>query len=522
MDDLRSLIQSFTFSIWRKRWIALAVAWVLCVGGWFAVASIPNQYEASARVYVDADAVLTPLLRGLALDNTPSSQLELLQHTVLSRPNLEKLISKTDLELQVGGPADLERMVFGLASNIKITPQTANLFTISYRTTSAKLAYDVVQTMLTIFIESKTGTNRTDMENARQFLEQQITQYEQKLRLSEAKRAEFRIKYMDLLPQDANGGLSHLEAARNTLSGLQERLKEAQQHRDLIKQETDSTPQSLEPDMDAGGFAMAAGGGGGGGNQLLIDAERHLAELRLKYTDNHPDVIAAKQMVDQIRSSATSQPAAPAAPGAAPRAAHVRAAPTNPVYAQLKLQMLDAESQIGSLERQISEQTKERDRLEGIARGVPGLMAEYADLNRDYDVLRRNHEELLARREEMRIASAADTEADKVKLEVVDPPQVPQNPVAPKRGMMDTAVLLLGLAGGVGFALMLLQFDSSFQTMDELRKLDLPVAGSISLIAAAVPFHRRAVSVGGFAVAVLLLCAVWGGIMFRLSHPGVA
>ena len=514
MDDLRSLLQRFIFSIWRKRWIALGVAWVLCIAGWFAVAAIPNQYEASARVYVDADAVLTPLLRGLALDNTPSSQLELLQHTVLSRPNLEKLISKTDLELTVSGPADLERLVFNLAETIRITPQTQNLFTISYRATSAKLAYDVVQAMLTIFIESKTGTNRSDMENARQFLEQQITQYEQKLRLSEAKRAEFRIKYMDLLPQDANGGLSHLEAARNILAGLQEQLTQAKQHRDLIKQELDSTPDALDPgEMAAAGMPTA-----GGGNQALMDAERRLAELRLKYTDNHPDVISAKQMVEQLKSSLAGQPA-PAAAGHQAARAHVT---LNPVHEQLKLKMLDAESEISSLERQIADQTKDRDRLEAIARGVPGLMAEYADLNRDYDVLRRNHEELLARREQMHIASAADTEADKVKLEVVDPPQVPQNPVAPKRAMLDTAVLLLGLAGGVGFAMMLLQFDSSFQTMDELRKLELPVAGSISMIAAAVPFHRRAIGFGGFAVAVLLLCAVWGGLMFRLPHPGIA
>ena len=514
MDDLRSLLQRFIFSIWRKRWIALGVAWVLCIAGWFAVAAIPNQYEASARVYVDADAVLTPLLRGLALDNTPSSQLELLQHTVLSRPNLEKLISKTDLELTVSGPADLERLVFNLAETIRITPQTQNLFTISYRATSAKLAYDVVQAMLTIFIESKTGTNRSDMENARQFLEQQITQYEQKLRLSEAKRAEFRIKYMDLLPQDANGGLSHLEAARNILAGLQEQLTQAKQHRDLIKQELDSTPDALDPgEMAAAGMPTA-----GGGNQALMDAERRLAELRLKYTENHPDVISAKQMVEQLKSSLAGQPA-PAAAGHQAARAHVT---LNPVHEQLKLKMLDAESEISSLERQIADQTKDRDRLEAIARGVPGLMAEYADLNRDYDVLRRNHEELLARREQMHIASAADTEADKVKLEVVDPPQVPQNPVAPKRAMLDTAVLLLGLAGGVGFAMMLLQFDSSFQTMDELRKLELPVAGSISMIAAAVPFHRRAIGFGGFAVAVLLLCAVWGGLMFRLTHPGIA
>ena len=514
MDDLRSLVRRFTFSIWRKRWIALAVAWVLCIGGWFAVAAIPNEYEASARVYVDSDAVLTPLLRGLALDNTPVSQLELLQHTVLSRPNLERLISQTDLELTVNGPSDLERLVFNLAQSIKITPQTRNLFTIGYRSTSAKLAYDVVQKMLTIFIESKTGSSRTDMENARQFLEQQITQYEQKLRLSESKRAEFRIKYMDLLPQDANGGLSHLEASRNTLDGLREKLKDAQSHRDLVRQQIDATPPMLDP-----GDALVAGMAAGGGNALL-DAERRLAELRLKYTDNHPDVIAARQMVEQLKSGPLADSAAAAAPRA-PATPRPRGIP-NPVHEQLKLQMLDADSQIATLQRQIADQTRDRDKLEAIARGVPGLMAEYADLNRDYDVLRKNHEELLSRREEMRIASAADTEAQKVKLEVVDPPQVPQNPVAPKRSLLDTAVLGLGLAGGVGFALMLLQFDSSFQTVDELRKLDLPVAGSISMIAAVVPPHRRVAGFAGFAVGVLLLCAVWGGLVLRLMRAGVA
>jgi hypothetical protein len=137
-------------------------------------------------------------------------------------------------------------------------------------------------------------------------------------------------------------------------------------------------------------------------------------------------------------------------------------------------------------------------------------------------VMRKNHEELLSRREEMRLASAADTEGEKVKLEVVDPPQVPQNPVAPKRVLLDTAVLGLGLAGGIGFALMLLQFDSSFQTVDELRKLDLPVAGSISLIATAVPLHRRLIGISGFAVAVLLLCAVWGGLVLKLTRAGIA
>jgi len=507
MEDLRSLVGRFGFSIWRKRWIALGVAWLLCLAGWFGVAAIPNQYEASARIFVDADAVLTPLLKGLALDNTPASQLEVLQRTLLSRPNLEKLIAKTDLELGIGGPADLERTVMKLAEEIKLTPQTHSLFTISYRGTSAKLAYDVVQTMLAIFIESKAGSSRSDMANARQFLEQQITQYEQKLRLSEAKRAEFRIKYLDLLPQDGASGNSRLEAARGQLAAMQEKLKDAQQRRDLLRQQLDLTPELLGGDGDAGI----------GGPSPLAEAQRRLAELRLRFTEQHPDVVAARHLVEQLRTGATTD-----ATQAQRSPAHPRGGFANPLASQLKEKLFDTEALIAQLERQIGDASRERDRLEAIARTVPGLMAQYTDLNRDYDVLRKNHEELLSRREEMRIASAADTDAEKVKLDVIDPPQVPQIPVAPKRVLLDSAVLALGLAGGIGFALMLLQFDSSFQTIDELRRLDLPVAGSISLIVAAVPLPRRLLGIGGFAMAVLLLCAVWGGLVYRMIRQGVA
>jgi polysaccharide chain length determinant protein (PEP-CTERM system associated) len=508
MDDLRSLVRRFIFMLWKRRWIALLVAWTLCVAGWFAVASIPNEYEASARVYVDADAVLTPLLRGLALDNSPASQVELLQHTLLSRPNLEKLISKTDLELSINGPTDLERAVFALAQAIRLSQQQQNLFTISYRNASPKLAYDVVQTMLNIFIESKTGNNRADMENADHFLEQQITLYEQKLRLAEAKRAEFRAKYIDLLPSDSTG-LSRLEAARNTLATLEERLKDAQLHTDMLTKQLTLTPETI------GGADIYTGGGQG--NSQLAEAERRLAELRLKYTDAHPDVIAARQLVESLK-------AAPAA--SAPDAPRVLSGHTpgssNPVYEQLKLQLYEGQGTVASLQRQIADGMTQRDELEAIAKGAPGLMAEYTDLNRDYDVLRKNHEELLQRRESMRIATAADTDAEKVKLNVVDPPQVPQIPVAPRRTLLDTAVLGLGMAGGIGVAMMLMQFDSSFQTIDELRRLELPVAGSISLITAVIPLHRRVLSVASFAMAVLLLCAVWGGLMFRMVHAGIA
>ena len=197
MESIRLLIGQYLRAAWRRRWIGVTLAWLVCGLGWIGVYLVPNQFESSARLYVDADAILTPLLNGLAADSAPVGQLETLQRTLLSRPNLEKLISKTELDLSINGPSDRERLIQTLATSIQVKPQTENLFTITYDNRNPKLARDVVQTLLTIFVESATGTNRTDMENARRFLEHQISSYEQQLRAAEKRRADFRSKYSD-------------------------------------------------------------------------------------------------------------------------------------------------------------------------------------------------------------------------------------------------------------------------------------------------------------------------------------
>src|SRR5437763_13419344 len=124
MHALRQLLALYLRAAWRRRWIG--------------VYTVPNQYESSARLFVDADAILTPLLRGIAADSAPTTQREILQRTLLSKPNLEKLVSKTDLDLTLNGPSDRERLINRLATEIKVNPQTRNLFTISYRDKNPK------------------------------------------------------------------------------------------------------------------------------------------------------------------------------------------------------------------------------------------------------------------------------------------------------------------------------------------------------------------------------------------------
>ena len=506
MNGLRLLIQRQLSAAWRHRWQAVLFTWLVCALGWAAVYAIPNQYEANARMYVDADAVLTPLLRGLAVDTSGSGEIDMLQRTLLSRPNLEKLISKTGLELQLTGGASREQMIASLAQQIRITPQTRKLFTISYRNTDPRLAYDVVRTMLATFIESRTGNNRADVENAKKFLNDQIALYEKQLRDAERRRADFKARYVDLLPPDG-GGVNKLEQQNQVVRGLNGQAQDALAKRATLAKELGNTPQMVVTETE---------GVAGVGSSRLRDAERLLSELRLKYTESHPDVIAQRNLVGSIRGGGSRDDgAAPASSGRS------RSAP-NPVYEQLKVRMVENDSLIASLERQVADATKERDRLADIARGAPGLQAEYINLNRDYDILRKNFEDLTGRRESMRISSAADEEGDKVKIQVVDPPTVPQVPVAPKRILLVTGVLAAGLGAGAGLAFLLVQMDQSFHSTDDLRQLGFQVAGGVSMLAASAPFGRRLMRVVAFCLALAVPAVAYGGLVLRLMKPGAA
>ncbi|MCR0985102.1 XrtA system polysaccharide chain length determinant [Roseomonas populi] len=488
-----ALIRRHARAGWRHRWAAMGVAWLVCLGGWAGIHALPSQYESSARLYADADAILGLLLRGIAIDGTPAGQVEVLQRTLLSRPNLEKVIVRTGLDAQAPDTASRDMLIQRLMKDIRITTQTRNLFTIDYRDRNPRVARDVVQTTLNLFMEAATATDRQQMESARSFVAQQIASYEVQLRQAERRKAEFQARYIDLLPSDANGGISRLEAARARLQQVQGELQDARTRRDLTQQQIDATPAQL--------VTETGGGGGGGGDGRLAEAERSLRDLRLRYTDQHPDVLAARRAIADLRANGGG--------GGAPRSAPQRIARSNPLMEQLKVRLVDVNAQIASLERQERTGRAEVERLDAVARSEPEVQAQYLNLDRDYAVLRRNYEELLSRRESVQIAGAARTNSDRVRLEVVDPPTLPITPIAPNRLLLAAGVLVAGLAAGLLAAVALVRLDRTFYTLHDLRGLGLPVLGGLS----APPAPRRLLPAITFAGVFVLLLAGFGAIL---------
>jgi polysaccharide chain length determinant protein (PEP-CTERM system associated) len=510
MNSVRLAVLQHLRAAWRRRWNGILIAWLICGLGWIGIYLVPDQFESAARLYVDTDAILTPLLQGLAADSTPTSQLDVLQRTLLSRPNLEKVISKTGLDLTISSESDRDRLLQRLASDIVVKPQTKNLFTITYRDSDPRMAQQVVKTLLTLFVESATGANRAQMENARLFLEHQISSYEQQLRAAERRRAEFRTKYVDLLPADLNPDRPYTSPAETAQAALREtegKLQDAISTRETLHQELAHTPPLLVVESTA---PVNAKGQVSSGKSKLQEAEEQLRMMLLTDTEQHPDVIAQKRLVQALKSAPASRRSTA---GAGQTGDQKRSAP-NPVYDQLKVKLVDADAAVSSLRRQREDSTRQLGRLEQVQREQPGLLAEYQNIDRDYNVLRKNYEELLGRLQSANLAQAADTQAEKVKLQIIDPPGLPRLPSSPNRTFLISAVLLAGLAGGSAFTVLLSQLDSSFSTVEQLRDLGVPVLGAISMLEQP-PFMGQFMSTMRFGAAVVALIGIFGGLMLH-------
>ncbi len=463
---------------------------------------------------------MAPLLRGLAVDTDPARHLDFLQRTLLSRPNLEQLVRLTDLDTRINSPAEKEALFRRLAAEVSITPVTSNLMTISYRNKDPQTAKNVVQALLTIFSEKAAGSSRAEMDSAQRFLDDEIASYRDQLRAKDQQRAVLARQYPDLVSTEGGVGgeaRSRLDQARGAVARIKNELEDAVTTRNSLQKELSSVPPMLSVDrvpqvVVNGGRVLTPD------EQRLEQMRNNLDGMRLKYTDQHPDVIAAREQIKQLEAEmkhSVSESAGGAGKTQIP----------NAVYDQLKVKLVDAEGQVAAIQRRLKQAQAEEDRIEKIARSAPAVLNEVQDVDRDYGILKKNYEELVSRRQSATIAEAADTKTEKIQFRVIDAPQVPVVPVEPNRPLLVSMVLLIGLGTGLATPLMIGQLDRSFATVAQLRDLGIPILGSVTRISLGAARRRATLQLAGVCASAVVLIAVYGTLLLlslKLHSVGVS
>lgn len=522
MIGVPSMVSIHLRSLWRRRWHGAAVAWLVCLAGWSVVLYLPDEYQAKARIYVDTESMLRPLLRGIAVDTSILTQVDIMQRTLLSRPNLQKVSHMADLDLAARTPADTEAVINELRQRIVLAAEGRNLFALSYTGTNRDTATKVVQALLSVLVETNLGNSRKDMVSARNFIDDQLRDYARQLDQAEKRIADFKAKNVGFLPGE-NNYYTKLDQARQELEKNQADLDESRHKREELARQLASVPKYTEsylsgPGDFGAGPPVGAADAGPDDTVRVAELERKLRELRQTYTDEYPDVVKIKRMLEQAKQDAAQAQAERAAhapadmPPVDPRAR--KSTVPNPVYEQLQLQLVTLDSSMASLESRISRAKAEVDKWQRLAQSVPEVGAEMSKLTRDYDVIKKAYDELLSRRESAKIGSDMETQTQTVQFRIVDPPETPVLPVAPKRGLLLSVVLIGGIVAGAAFAFLLTQIDDSIMTVRQLKEaVSVQVLGAISRVTDGVRERRHRVGNVGFAALCLGLVAVYAGVI---------
>jgi polysaccharide chain length determinant protein (PEP-CTERM system associated) len=494
MQEIVQQVFTAARGMWSFRWPALLVAWVVAVMAVVVIWRIPDQYESSARIYVDTDSILKPLMSGLAVQPNIEQQINMLSRTLVSRPNIEKLIRMADLDLGTRTPGEQEALIERLMRSIEIraTSGGVNLYALSYRDTDQEKARRVIQAMVSIFVESGLGASRKDTDSAKNFLADQIKVFEAKLEEAEARMKQFRLRNIERQGGDGNVA-TRLTDVSNQLDAARLQLREAEQAREAARRQLAEARgqggSSALPDL------LGSAGGLGSGASIAtpeIDARidgqrRNLDALLQRYTDAHPDVTGTRRLIAELeeqkkREVAELQRKAAAAAAAAVSTGGSTASDSLAVQ-ELSRMLATAEVQVAAMKARVDEFSRRYAALRESLKTAPQLEAEAAQLNRDYEVTKKNYEDLVARRQSAIMSGELDVVSGVADFRLIDPPRVSPKPVSPNRLLLLPAALFAALGSGLLFAFVAAQIRPTFSDGEALRaKTGLPLLGSVSLL----------------------------------------
>jgi polysaccharide chain length determinant protein (PEP-CTERM system associated) len=475
--------------------------WVVSFMGWIAVYSLPPVYEASARVYVDTENAIRPLLQGIAASSNVMNEVTIVTREMLSRPNLAEVARSTDLDLRAETDQEFEDLLNMLQKRIQVAGNRDNIFSISYQDRDRAKAVSVVDSLVTAFVEKSLGADRSEASQAQSFLQTQIADYETRLTASEDRLARFKRDNVAYMPDQRGDYFARLQGAEAQMAATQARLRLSQERRAELLRQLDGE----EPVFGIMPTETAAGGSGFTSGKIR-QLESQLEELRLQYTDKHPRIGQILDTIELLKKQEAEERAVAGANTGGP----IPSSPLdiNPVYQNMRIQLSNTEVEIASSVAELRQQQEEVARLRTLVDTVPQVEAELGRLNRDYDVVQAKYQQLLAQLETANISEDVESSIDDVQFRIIDPPFAGLMPSGPKRQLLLAGVLLvaLGLGGAVTF--LFNQLNSVFFTGRAVTAVTgLPVLGSVSLLLSPEGLRAKKYGRRKFALALGLLVA---------------
>jgi polysaccharide chain length determinant protein (PEP-CTERM system associated) len=467
----RSLeIADYLFIVKRRRWLLVSCALIFPAIAVVATRFLPPKYMSQTLVLIEepkvSDAIVKPVV-----DSRLDSRLASMKEQILSRSRVQPIIERYHLyetsHMTMDGRLDQTRKSIDIKPIRSEITKNGGLpgFFITFTNSDAHTAQLVCGEITTLFLNENLRRREANVEGTTDFLKGQVGDAKRNLDEQDAKLATFKREHFNELPTDEASNMTMLNSMNTQLEAATQSLGRMEQEKTYQESMlAQIQPNAPPPRPSTPGSASPAGPVYGTPLQ-----ERELQALReresaitLQYTPNHPDVIAVRRQISDLKKEIV-RTAVTTVPGAAPAQFQ-----TDP---QDTIQVRQLRAQIHSSEVGISEKRREQSFIQGKLAQYqarlqlsPQVEEEYKNLTRDYATAQKFYDELQAKMNNSKMATDLERRQEGEQFRVMDEPNLPDSPSFPVVWQFGAVGLMVGLLVGGGIAAFKEYKDTSLRT----------------------------------------------------------
>lgn len=477
----RELTPEDYIAILRRRWpIILALCVVGCGLGIATAHFLPKRYTSQTLVLVQQPTVPGDYVKPVVTEGT-GERLVTMQQEILSRTRLEPVIQQLGLYRDDVGRVSMEDLVGRLRKAITVTPvepmaetraQGLPGFTVSVVFNEPRLAQQICSTITSMFMDANLQLRQRQAEQTTQFLGKQLSDAKARLDEQDAKLAVFQRRYIGSLPEDEATNINVLQGLNSQLEAATQSISRAQQDKTFAEAALNQQLAALQATQDGQSPQTQEG--------QLVALQNQLADLKSKYTDDHPDVIRVKRDIETLKKKLAET--------STETDSATKEKTNRPAVEPAAIQLLRA--QIHQSDETIKERTAEQAEVQqrikiyqSRVESSPAVEQEYKQLTRDYQTALDFYNELLKKRDQSAMATDLERRQEGEQFQVLDPANFPDSPSFPKKINFELGGLAAGLALGCGISLLLEMQDTSLKSERDVEVLlHLPVLATVPTI----------------------------------------
>jgi len=462
------------------------------------IAKLPSIYVATTTILVDPQQIPEKYVSA-AVTTDPYSQLNTITQQVLSRTRLQEILNKFSLHPELRKSLSPEELIDKMRDDITIQVKQGSgpelsTFTISYQGKEPIVVAEVANELAASFIQWNVNSREQQVAGTKEFLSSELGAAKRSLERQEDQLRQFRMGHLGETPDQAANNLQALAGLRSTLQANAEAMNRLDEEKTLLTSLPESVPAGANPEVNLtqrGRVELEQ-------RQLEVS----LQQLRRRYSDIYPDVVAATHRLEEINTQLQSFPR--------DSVDHTRNEIDKPSAAAVHAELIDKEmknlkAQQDQIQSQIADYQAKLD-------AVPLREEQLVELNRNYDISKQNYRDLLDKSFSIDMAADLEQKQKGERFTVLDPAQVPEKPIKPPRKMLIVVSGLVALAISISFVLAREVLKPAIRTEIELKSL-LPkgarIIGLIPLIEIAADARRdRRLAISASVISVLLCLAL--------------